>query len=152
MTELHITQHQAPEQWQAIAAIREAVFINEQGITEADEWDEADQSARHFLARYKGLPVGCARLILSDNGDCQIGRMAVLARYRKQGVGGALISALIEYYLQQNRAGSRLFLHAQIQVVHFYQDLGFVEYGEAFMDAGIVHKKMYYLSANNSGR
>lgn len=149
MTEILITEHQAPEQWQVIAAIRESVFINEQGITEADEWDEADQSARHFLARYKGVPVGCARLILSDNGDCQIGRMAVLKTYRKQGVGGALISALIAHYLSNTSADTRLFLHAQIQVVDFYRDLGFVEYGEEFMDAGIVHKAMSYPKNSN---
>lgn len=149
MTEILITEHQAPEQWQVIAAIRESVFINEQGITEADEWDEADHSARHFLARYKGVPAGCARLILSDNGDRQIGRMAVLKAYRKQGIGGALISALIENHLNQMNANTRLFLHAQIQVVHFYRDLGFVEYGEKFMDAGIVHQAMSYPKHSN---
>ncbi len=144
MTEIVITKHQAPDQWKAIAAIRKAVFIDEQGITEADEWDEADHSARHFLARHNGVAVGCARLIVNDNGDCQIGRMAVLQTYRKQGIGGALISALIEHYLCNTNAGTHLFLHAQIQVVDFYRNLGFVEYGEEFIDAGIVHKAMRY--------
>lgn len=139
-----ITQHQAPDEWLAIAAIREAVFIVEQGITEADEWDADDLSARHFLARYNGVAVGCARLIVSDNGDYQIGRMAVVKAYRKQCVGQALISTLVEYYLNQVNSDTRLFLHAQIQVVDFYRNLGFVEYGEEFMDAGIVHKAMRY--------
>lgn len=151
MTDICITQHQAPDAWPAIAAIRETVFIREQGIAEAEEWDAADQTARHFLVHCKGTPIGCARLLVSDNGEAQIGRMAVLEPYRKQGIGRALILALIEYYLSQHKSTSRLFLHAQIQVVNFYQSLGFVEYGEEFMDAGIVHKAMQYLPNSTEG-
>ena len=37
-----------------------------------------------------------------------------------------------------------IYLHAQIQVVEFYQKLGFVKQGNLFEEAGIKHYKMVF--------
>ncbi len=130
-------QWQNPEQRQQLEAIRRRVFIEQQGVPEALEWDGLDEQASHFLARVGGEAVGCARLLANG----QVGRMAVLQPWRQQGVGRALMQAIID---QAGRMGiKRLFLHAQTQATGFYQGFGFVPHGETFLDAGIPHRSMY---------
>jgi predicted GNAT family N-acyltransferase len=57
----------------AIRAIREAVFIQEQGVPAELEWDGSDAQATHLLAiEPGGQAVGTARLLP----DGRLGRMA----------------------------------------------------------------------------
>lgn len=44
-------------------ALRRRVFIEEQGISEADEIDDLDAEAIHLLATLDGRAVGTARLL-----------------------------------------------------------------------------------------
>ena len=70
------------------------VFIEEQTVPIADEWDGMDDVSTHFLAeRNDGTPAGCARLMP----DGQIGRLAVLEAERRQGIGRQLMEAVIEF-------------------------------------------------------
>jgi predicted GNAT family N-acyltransferase len=72
--------------------------------------------------------------------DGHIGRLAVLKPYRGMGLGSAALSALIR---EAARLGlPRVYLGAQIQAVEFYRKLGFTEYGEPFVEAGIEHVAM----------
>ncbi len=65
----------------ACLALRRAVFIDEQGVSEADEIDDLDAEAVHLLAIKDTAPVGTARLlILGDTG--KIGRVCVLPEAR----------------------------------------------------------------------
>ena len=75
-------------------AIRRSVFIEEQGVPEAEEIDEHDAnpatltSALHVLASLDGRAVGTGRLLLSypPGANAHIGRVAVLADCRRGGV------------------------------------------------------------------
>ena len=72
--------------------LRRIVFIDEQGVSEADERDDLDQEAVHLLATAGGAAVGSARLLMQgDTG--KIGRVCVLASHRGTGLGAALIRA-----------------------------------------------------------
>src|SRR5688500_7973965 len=96
----------------ALRAIREAVFIHEQGIPPDLEWDEFDASCIHVLAvDSAGKPVGTARLLM----DGSIGRMVVLEEWRGKGVG----SALVQYLLGQARGRQipQITLNAQTEAV-----------------------------------
>ena len=62
-------------------ALRRVVFIEEQGVSEADEIDECDEDAIHLLARVEGQATGSARLLLGD-GYGKIGRVCVLRAAR----------------------------------------------------------------------
>lgn len=119
-----------------LRVIRETVFMQEQSVPEALEWDGLDAEASHFLATIDGLPVGTARLL----SDGHIGRMAVLADWRKQGIGSALLSHAIEAARRQGLPS--VFLDAQIHALTFYELQGFIAEGEVFMDAGIPHRHM----------
>ena len=117
----------------------------EQGVSAADEWDGSDKTAMHFVLNTPTAPIACARLLQHTDGRHQIGRMAVLKHYRKQGYGRQLIQAIIDHHLNADKHPSPLFLHAQLQALDFYKREGFIEQGEEFLDAEIVHKTMIYL-------
>ena len=80
-------------------ALRRVVFIEEQGVSEADEIDECDEDAIHLLARVEGQATGSARLLLGD-GYGKIGRVCVLRAARGQGIGAALIRAAVARFAQ----------------------------------------------------
>ena len=120
----------------ALKAIRTAVFIEEQGVPVADEWDQLDAISWHYLAfNAEDQPIGCGRLTPQG----QISRMAVLQPYRGQGVGQALMAAILEFS-RPNFA--RLHLHAQLPAIGFYEQFGFTGIGPIFEDAGIAHRAM----------
>jgi predicted GNAT family N-acyltransferase len=115
-------------------AVREAVFVREQGVPLEMEWDKFDEPSRHVVARDpSGTAIGTGRLLQ----DGHIGRMAVLPAWRNKGVGRALLERLLETAVA---AGQRdLLLHAQTSATGFYRKFGFVEEGDEFMEAGIPH-------------
>ena len=66
--------------------------------------------------------------------------MAVLAPYRREGIGTRIISWLKEDL--RSRDVRHVVLHAQWDVLEFYRRCGFTGRGEAFMEAGIKHLEM----------
>ncbi len=129
-----------PASWsrdaEAIAAIRRRVFIEEQGVPEALEWEARDGDCDWFVARVGEAVVGIARL----TPDAQVGRMAVLPDWRGRGIGTALLQAVLRRARERGMAA--VTLHAQIHAVPFYARQGFRAEGAVFMEAGIPHRRM----------
>jgi len=124
----------------ACLLLRRKVFIEEQGVPEADEFDEYDARALHFLVRDGDVPVGTARiLVLEPIG--KIGRVCVLASHRGSGFGAALILAALDWLRTQPDVRVAR-LGAQSHALGFYQRLGFVVVGPEYLDAGIPHFDM----------
>jgi predicted GNAT family N-acyltransferase len=119
--------------------IRMRVFVREQGVPRDIELDDADQQAIHFLATTGGRPVGTARLVMQGK-KAKIGRMAVLKRYRRKGIGAALLKRVIT--AAKRRGAKKIFLHAQVPVIRFYEKMGFRCVGPVFDEAGIAHRRM----------
>lgn len=137
MTDPRVEKTDWRSQGPTLLQIRHAVFVDEQGVPPELEHDEQDADALHLLAMAAdGTPVGTARLLP----DGHIGRMAVLAPYRNQGVGTLLLESLITQARQYGLV--QVFLNAQLQAVPFYQCLGFQAVGDVFDDAGIPHRRM----------
>lgn len=130
-----------PARWDAdenaIARLRRAVFIEEQGVPEALEWEARDGECLWFLA-FDGLgaAIGVARV----TPEGRIGRMAVAPSWRRRGVGGALLQAAIQAARAQGHGSLRL--SAQTHAMPFYERHGFVATGAAYLDAGIPHRTM----------
>lgn len=138
------------QSWQeasnAAFAIREEVFIKEQGVPEALELDEFDLLAWHALA-FDGLEsVGTGRLVNLGDGQGQIGRMAVLPHFRKKGIGLAILEKLIGK--ARSEGILRLLLHSQISAIPFYEKQGFHAQGGMYDEAGIAHRNMILLLSN----
>lgn len=121
-------------------ALRHIVFIQEQGISEADELDGRDGDALHVLATLDGVPMGCARILF--NGEvAKIGRVCVLQQARGAGLGGAIIAACLDVARAQPGV-TRARLGAQVYALAFYEKLGFTAFGPVYDDAGIPHRDM----------
>lgn len=120
-------------------ALRRAVFIEEQGIAEAEEWDALDGAAIHLLALEGETPLGTARLFV-QGAKGQIGRVCVARAARGSGLGRALI--LDGCARLQALGCTRVELGAQVQAMAFYETLGFTAFGDAYDDAGIPHRLM----------
>jgi predicted GNAT family N-acyltransferase len=120
-------------------AIRVRVFVKEQGVPEEIELDHDDGRALHFLAFAAARPVGTARVV-TRRGNAKIGRMAVIKSYRGRGVGKQLLKRAIATARRQG--ADRIYLHAQVPVIGFYEALGFRCVGSVFKEAGIPHRKM----------
>lgn len=125
----------------AAAALRREVFIAEQGVPEADEWDEADGASLHAIARNRlGDVVATARLLPAVDGQSRIGRMAVIQALRGAGFGHQLLSTLLQ--AARDRGDRCVLIHAQTAVQSFYLRAGFVAEGSPFVEAGIEHVVM----------
>ncbi|SES05561.1 ElaA protein [Tranquillimonas rosea] len=120
--------------------LRRAVFMDEQDISEADEFDDLDDTAIHLLATEGGRPVGTARLLLAPPLG-KIGRVCVLPDHRGTGLGAALIRAAMDE-LRRETGVIRARLGAQVRAMGFYARLGFAPTGEIYDDAGIPHRDM----------
>lgn len=121
-------------------ALRKVVFIDEQGVSAADEVDGLDGRAIHLLAWDEACPVGTARLLVKG-ATGKIGRVCVLPEARGLGLGAALIDAALEV-LRDQPGVAEAYLGAQSHATEFYTKLGFAIEGEEFMDAGIPHRHM----------
>jgi predicted GNAT family N-acyltransferase len=119
-----------------LTAIRRTVFVEEQGVPAALEWDGADPGALHVLALAKREPVGTGRLLPTG----KIGRLAVLPCARRHGVGSLLLRRLVE--LARARGQGGVYLHAQVDALGFYAAHGFVAEGPEFDEAGLRHRRM----------
>ena len=116
--------------------IRTQVFICEQGITEADEWDDQDMISDHFVVYDQDQPIATARLLQNNS----VGRVAVLKAYRGQGIGRMIMLEIIRQAHQQDR--TFLQLSTQVHAISFYEKLGFSIQGDAYDECGIPHIKM----------
>ena len=116
--------------------IRTAVFIEEQGITAEDEWDDQDTIALHFMVYDEQKAIATARLLSNHS----VGRVAVLSQYRGHGIGRILMQQIIAQAKIEKRP--RLKLSAQVHAIHFYESLGFAVQGSEYLDCGIPHVDM----------
>src|SRR5688572_22942555 len=127
--------------------IRIRVFVREQGVPAEIELDDDDKRALHLLAFLEGRAVGTARIVMRG-GQAKIGRMAVLKSHRRKNVGKKL---LIRAITTAKKQGARkIYLHAQVAVIGFYESAGFRCVGPVFDEAGIAHRKMVLKQALGS--
>ena len=122
---------------EALSSIRHTVFVEEQGVPVELELDGEDASARHAAAfSDDDRLVGTGRMLASG----KIGRMAVSQSMRRQGIGRALLDALVAEAKRLKL--EEVSLGAQLPAVAFCERAGFKAYGDIFLDAGIDHKMM----------
>ncbi|MDE0346286.1 MAG: GNAT family N-acetyltransferase [Boseongicola sp.] len=128
-----------PRDMPAVLDIRARVFIEEQGVDEADERDGRDDDAIHLVALKDGVPVGTARLLV-DGDTGRIGRVAVLVDKRGCGLGKDIMRAALDELRREGVA--RASLGSQVHAIGFYEALGFEVIGPEYFDAGIPHREM----------
>ena len=126
--------------------VRRAVFIDEQGVSEAEEMDGLDGETTHVVAYVATgndagpKPVGTARLRTPEPAVGKPERVAVMKPHRGNGVGRQLMEEIEAD--ARDQGCTRLKLHAQTTVEGFYRKLGYETTSNEFMEANIPHVKM----------
>lgn len=140
--------------------IRREVFIDEQGVTEDEEWDGRDElpGTLRVLGLQDGEVVAAGRLLDLDSRDlnspnpdtgdpdsivAHLGRVAVAASHRGTGLGRELMVGLERLAAEHTTGPLRLVLDAQEYASGFYASLGYQPTArERFLDARIWHVEM----------
>jgi predicted GNAT family N-acyltransferase len=119
--------------------IRYDVFVIGQNCPEELEW-EFEEESTHFLLIENDIPLASARHRKTENGY-KLERFAVLSEARGKGFGMLILKAILEDIKESN---ALKYMHAQEQVIPFYEKVGFEKSGNIFEEAGIMHYKMVY--------
>jgi putative N-acetyltransferase (TIGR04045 family) len=125
--------------------IRRSVFVGEQGVFQAHDLDERDDTAAtlHVLGLVDGVPAGTVRLYPLDArapvGDWQGDRLAVLPPFRSRRVGGPLVEFAVR--TAARRGGRRMIAHVQASNGAFFRRLGWNQLGEELY-VGLPHLLM----------
>lgn len=127
--------------------VRQEVFILEQRVPAELELDELDSSAAHVLAYQDAHCIGTGRLVNLSAKQAQIGRMAVLAKFRGKGIGKQILQKLVD--LAASQGVLEIILHSQVSAIPFYGKLGFQAQGDVYEEAGIPHRNMMLTLANS---
>jgi len=127
---------QSPDM-QTASAIRQEVFVLEQGCP-PDLEQQQDEESHHFLAYAQGQPSGASRWRKTKDG-IKLERFAVLDHFRGQGIGQALVTAVLSDLPED---AAYVYLHAQLPAVGLYEKFGFEKTGPEFEEAGIRHYKL----------
>jgi predicted GNAT family N-acyltransferase len=131
--------------WQELgeraAAVRKAVFIDEQGVPPDLEMDGLDVSALHALVSNRlGQGVATGRLVALAPGVSRIGRMAVHQGLRGARLGAQMLHTLVR--AAADRGDHEVVLNAQASAQAFYERAGFEVSGPRYEEAGLPHVPM----------
>lgn len=140
--EIHIRGKESPYIEDAFW-VRDRVFSVEQGFDPNIDVDEYDDEAIHVVIYDEHSPIATGRLILfPEIKSVKIGRVAVLASYRKKGIGIKLMSALIN--AAQKEGMKSIKLSSQTHAIPFYEKMGFKAEGNVYLEEGEPHQAMVY--------
>ncbi|MEI6577219.1 MAG: GNAT family N-acetyltransferase [Bacteroidota bacterium] len=118
-------------------SIRQKVFVVEQSVDPAEEY-EFEEESHHFLLLKDGTPAMTARWRETEKG-IKLERFAMLQEYRNQGLGSVLLQEIVKDVIPFKK---KIYMHAQLKAVPFYERAGFVAEGEIFEESKILHYKM----------
>ena len=139
MKQLDIHIVRTPEDLQKAFCVRSIVFVDGQNCPYSVEVDGLDYSAIHFLGTIGDEPVATARIRLFKD-YVKIERVAVRKEYRGKGFGKDLFAFILNHIAETGY--KKMVLHAQVYLLKFYEDFGFVKQGELFLEANIEHYHM----------
>ncbi len=129
-----------------ILKLRVDVFVVEQqcAYVELDEYDCAAQTVHIAGLTAAGKTIACARMIppgLYREREVTIGRVAINACHRGQGIARAMLPQLLDEAAKR-WPGAPVFLSSQAYIVPFYETLGFHVISESYDEDGISHVDM----------
>src|SRR5471032_2775337 len=113
--EIQVKKVNDPASLEKVFAIRCEVFVGEQNCPPELEWEYEDEST-HFLATVDGVPAGASRWRKTAKGY-KLERFAVLNPFRNNGVGQALVQAVLN---DLPADADYVYMHAQINAVTLY--------------------------------
>lgn len=123
--------------------LRREVFVEEQGIFEADDLDAADGAAIPVVALEGDEVVGVVRCYRRFGGTWFGGRLAVARGHRTGTLGARLVRLAVEL-MEARPDVQRFYATVQAQNVRFFERLGWLPCGRPFHLGGHEHRLMRY--------
>lgn len=124
-----------------ILKARQEVFVVEQNCPYQDA-DDKDKYGYHFMGKDDNGLIHCyTRLLppgISYPGYCSIGRVINRMTVRGQGHGKKLMEESIKK-IKQLYPGTPIKIGAQTYLQRFYENFGFVDIGQPYLEDGIPH-------------
>lgn len=124
----------------SVFAVREEVFVREQGFALELERDDKDMFSWHVLLLDDGEPAATARIYAEAPGVMHVGRICVVKQRRGEGLGDLLMRLLVDRAMNLNASEVRL--GAQVRVKDFYSRYGFMPVGDEFYEEDVPHINM----------
>jgi ElaA protein len=127
-----------------ILQVRIEVFSVEQNCVYQDA-DNKDLKSFHLSAWDNNVLVAYCRILPPGVSykDASIGRVLTALPYRKTGAGRELMQRATTAALQQFNC-SKITISAQLYLKRFYESLGFIPFGETYLEDSIPHIEMHY--------
>ena len=122
--------------------LRSEVFVVEQNCVYQDI-DGKDQKALHVLGVYENEIVAYGRLFNKGYyfDEASIGRVVISEKYRTQKWGHELMKKAISS-IESEIGVQPITISAQLYLKKFYENHGFVQLGEMYLEDGIPHIEM----------
>ena len=122
--------------------LRSEVFVVEQDCVYQD-LDGKDQMALHILGYLDNQLVAYTRIFKANDyfNEASIGRVLVKETQRHHKYGNRIMKASIDA-IQKIFQTSAIRISAQTYLKEFYNNLGFYEKGEVYLEDGIPHIQM----------
>jgi predicted GNAT family N-acyltransferase len=137
MLEIKRFGFQDKELFEICSLIRISVFVEEQQVDRALEYDHEEES-HFYLLYFDGKSVATARWRETEKG-IKLERFAMLKEFRNKGLGSELLQAVLKDVRNLKRT---IYLHSQLKAISYYERAGFKKVGEKFTEAGIEHYRM----------
>lgn len=124
--------------------VRTEIFVVEQNCP-YQEVDFYDQKALHVLGKEGGELIAYSRIFKGGDymKEACIGRVLVKKKNRKRGLAYVIMEASIDA-VKSSFETNTMAVSAQQYLQKFYNDLGFKQIGDAYLEDGIPHIKMLY--------
>ncbi len=125
--------------------LRNMILLRPIGVAD-HAWEMHDDISWHFIALNKNEVIGCVVLKPLDleKKHVQLMQMAVDTTFQKRGIGRMLVEK-IQSFVAKNKIKD-IVCHSRDYAVPFYQKMGFVIYGDPFVEVGIEHRHMRYIT------
>ncbi len=132
----------AAEEWHAVLAARQAVFVVEQHCAFQDA-DEIDTVAGHLRCVQDGRLAAYLRIVPPGTkyAEPSLGRVISLSSFRGQGFGKSIVAKGLEICVK-DFPDQPIRISAQSYLKKFYEEFGFEQMGSDYLEDGIAHIEM----------
>ncbi|KZU16024.1 acetyltransferase [Lactiplantibacillus plantarum] len=136
----------SPANQAAAYALRQAVFVEERGISADVGFDVKDTDQREYAVLYlqPDLPVATLRLEPQTDHVMRFGRVCTRKAYRGQGRGRQLLTAAEEWAMQRGFTQGEI--HGELTAQRFYERCGYQVTAGPYEEDGapvvIMHKQL----------
>jgi predicted GNAT family N-acyltransferase len=127
-------------QYQKMVELRTEILRKPLGLTYLEAQLAAEISDFLIAAFDYEQILGCCILTPIDSIQIQLRQMAVSSQLQGQGIGAKIITFSEQF--AKEKGFKTIVLHARKTALGFYEKLGYVSFGDEYLEVGIPHYSM----------